>query len=179
MRDLSFFLCCMCPLTKKASSNLALVFLVVVLWGLEGSNCLLPDRVPVTRDTGGCTCSIVGGTAWCGIRVVCVTMDGHASNVHMCNQLGCNSAFVMMDACHMLKLARNMLQAYSPITSTAMDCMLPTRCQTNMWILTKKMKVSLAAQTLSRSVAVALWTLRDLGYLQFQHCEATAEFVEY
>ena len=25
----------------------------------------------------------------CGIRVVCVTMDGHASNVHMCNQLGC------------------------------------------------------------------------------------------
>ncbi|KAM3850430.1 THAP domain-containing protein 6-like [Diretmus argenteus] len=26
--------------------------------------------------------------------------------------------FVMMDACHMLKLARNMLQAYSPITST-------------------------------------------------------------
>ncbi|KAG1952480.1 THAP domain-containing protein [Pimephales promelas] len=26
--------------------------------------------------------------------------------------------FVMMDACHMLKLARNMLQAYSPITSS-------------------------------------------------------------
>ncbi|KAK7128284.1 hypothetical protein R3I93_020780 [Phoxinus phoxinus] len=24
-----------------------------------------------------------------GIRVVCVTMDGHASNVSMCNQLGC------------------------------------------------------------------------------------------
>lgn len=60
-----------------------------------------------------------------GITVVCVTMDGHASNISMCNRLGCqlkgNSAeplktffehlvtgervFVMMDACHMLKLA--------------------------------------------------------------------------
>ena len=65
-----------------------------------------------------------------GIRVVCLTMDGHASNVGMCNQLGCElkggpreplqtsfphpvtgeKVFVMMDACHMLKLARNMLQ---------------------------------------------------------------------
>ncbi|KAK0137651.1 DNA transposase THAP9 [Merluccius polli] len=72
-----------------------------------------------------------------GIRVVCMTMDGHASNVSMCNQLGCqlkgnphellktffehpvtaDRVFVLMDACHMLKLARNMLQAYSPITS--------------------------------------------------------------
>ncbi|KAL0962703.1 hypothetical protein UPYG_G00344250 [Umbra pygmaea] len=73
-----------------------------------------------------------------GIRVLCVTMDGHASNVSMCNQLGCElkgdpreplqtsfshpvtgeKVFVMMDACHMLKLARNMLQAYSPIATT-------------------------------------------------------------
>ena len=65
-----------------------------------------------------------------GIQVVCLTMDGHASNVSMCNQLGCElkgdprkplqtsfphpvtgeKVFVMMDACHMLKLARNMLQ---------------------------------------------------------------------
>lgn len=65
-------------------------------------------------------------------------MDGHASNVSMCNQLGCElkgdpreplqtsfshpvtgeKIFVMMDACHMLKLARNMLQAYSPIATT-------------------------------------------------------------
>lgn len=65
-----------------------------------------------------------------GIQVVCVTMDGHASNTSMCNQLGCelrgnpqkplktsfphpstgDQVFIMMDACHMLKLARNMLQ---------------------------------------------------------------------
>ncbi|KAL0985636.1 hypothetical protein UPYG_G00159760 [Umbra pygmaea] len=73
-----------------------------------------------------------------GIRVVCVTMDEHASNVSMCNQLGCElkgdpreplqtsfsnpvtgeKVFVMMDACHMLKLARNMLLAYSPTATT-------------------------------------------------------------
>ena len=41
-----------------------------------------------------------------------------------------------------------------------------------------KMRVSLAAQTLSRSVSVALRTMRDLGYSQFKDCEATAEFIE-
>lgn len=42
----------------------------------------------------------------------------------------------------------------------------------------QRMKVSLAAQTLSRSVTVALHALRDLGYSQFQYCETTAEFIE-
>lgn len=41
-----------------------------------------------------------------------------------------------------------------------------------------KMRVSLAAQTLSRSVSVALRTMRDLGYSQFKDCEATAQFIE-
>ena len=65
-----------------------------------------------------------------GIRLVCLTMDGHSSNVSIFNQLWCElkgdprkplqtsfphpvtgeKVFVMMDACHMLKLARNMLQ---------------------------------------------------------------------
>ena len=67
------------------------------------------------------------------IRVVCMTMDGHASNVSMCSQLGCDlkatpseplkthfphpttgdKVFVMMDACHMLKLTRNMLEVHA------------------------------------------------------------------
>lgn len=57
-------------------------------------------------------------------------MDGHATNISMCTMLGCQlkltssqplrtyfahpstgeQVFVMMDACHMLKLARNMLE---------------------------------------------------------------------
>lgn len=41
-----------------------------------------------------------------------------------------------------------------------------------------KMRMSLAAQTLSRSVSVALRTMRDLEYSHFKDCEATAEFIE-
>lgn len=48
--------------------------------------------------------------------------------------------------------------------------------QTNAIIII--IKVSLAAQTFSHSVAVALRTLGDLGYTQFKDCEATAEFIE-
>ena len=145
-------------------------------------------------------------------------MDGHASNISMCNQLGCElkgkpseplktfvhpvnvaeRVFVVMDACHMLKLSRNMLQSYSPITSSTgqinWDYITSTHLNSvqrevglhaankvtdkHIYFDTQKMKVCLAAQTLSRSVAVALRTLRDLGYQQFTHCEATAEFIE-
>ena len=77
------------------------------------------------------------------IRVVCMTMDGHASNVSMCSQLGCDlkadpceplkthfphpvthdNVFVMMDACHMLKLTRNMLQVHAHYCLSALvDC---------------------------------------------------------
>lgn len=41
-----------------------------------------------------------------------------------------------------------------------------------------KFKVSLAAQTLSNSVAVALRTLQDVGYAEFKDSEATSEFIK-
>lgn len=64
------------------------------------------------------------------IKVVSITMDGHATNISMCNLLGCDlkgnpevplktsfphpssgeQVFIVMDACHMLKLSRNMLE---------------------------------------------------------------------
>ena len=40
------------------------------------------------------------------------------------------------------------------------------------------MKVCLAAQTLSSSVAVAFETLHDLGLSKFQGCLATADFIK-
>lgn len=70
-----------------------------------------------------------------GLRIHVVTMDGHATNVKMCRLLGCefdnayqmktsfedphskNNIFVVFDACHMLKLVRNMLDAFKIITS--------------------------------------------------------------
>ncbi|KAK1876352.1 DNA transposase THAP9 [Dissostichus eleginoides] len=102
----------------------------------------------------------------------------------------------MMDACHMLKLARNMLQAYSPIAMTTgqikwrfinhlndvqkKDGLHAANKITDkhVYFENHKMRVSLAAQTLSRSVSVALRTMRDLRYSQFKDCEATAEFIE-
>ncbi|CAK6972411.1 DNA transposase THAP9 isoform X2 [Scomber scombrus] len=146
-----------------------------------------------------------------GIRVVCVTMDGHASNVRMCKQLGCElkgnpreplktsfphlvtgeKVFVMMDAYHMLKLAPNMLQVnddrcrpiagvQSNCTTVQLDC-TPTGqinwSYKHVYFVNHKIRVSLAAQTLSRSVSVALRTMRDLGYSQFKDCKATAEFM--
>lgn len=151
------------------------------------------------------------------IKVVCMTMDGHASNISMCTQLGCDlkatpceplkthfphprtrdKVFVMMDACHMLKLTRNMLEAYSPILSVTGTINWKYIVHLNdvqkksglhaanrvtdkhVYFGNQKMKVSLAAQALSNSVAVALRTLRDLKeYAVFQDCEATAEFIE-
>jgi len=152
----------------------------------------------------------------CGIKVICITMDGHATNISMCTQLGCvltmknnqplktyfshpitgEKIFIIMDACHMLKLARNMLQTYSPIRSPAglicwshiknlndmqvKDGLLLANKLTSRHIQfhSQKMKVSLAAQTLSNSVAIALQTLRDLKYPLFQNCGATAEYIE-
>lgn len=68
------------------------------------------------------------------IRVTSVTMDGHATNVSMCKLLGCSfvpqnikswftdpasgrDIVVFFDACHMLKLARNMLEDYKLLKS--------------------------------------------------------------
>ena len=45
-------------------------------------------------------------------------------------------------------------------------------------LLLSSFKVSLAAQTLSNSVAVALRTLQDVGYAEFRDSEATSEFIK-
>jgi len=69
-----------------------------------------------------------------GLIVHGVTMDGHASNVAMCKMMGCDlrpfhvksgfvdpaskrTVYVLFDACHMLKLCRNMLEAYGLLES--------------------------------------------------------------
>jgi hypothetical protein len=71
-----------------------------------------------------------------GFLVHCLTLDGHASNLSMCRLLGADlgssinfrswftipdtqqQVFVLLDPCHMIKLARNMLHAYGGIRST-------------------------------------------------------------
>ena len=71
-----------------------------------------------------------------GFMVHALVMDGHASNKGMCRLLGCqvdpgrpgfktyfedestgSKTHILFDACHMLKLVRNMLEAYSEVMS--------------------------------------------------------------
>lgn len=149
-----------------------------------------------------------------GIKVVCITMDGHISNINMCTMLGCQlklnqplkthfvhpssgeNVFVIMDPCHLLKLARNMLQAYSSIVSPAGTIKWKYISQLNdvqeheglhaankitrkhIDFEGQKMKVSVAAQTLSRSVAMALRMLMEAGHPQFEECSSTIEFLQ-
>ena len=70
-----------------------------------------------------------------GVRVIALTMDGHATNTSMCRLFGCSldphnmkssftdpasnrTIYVIFDACHMLKLARNLLEATGSLESS-------------------------------------------------------------
>lgn len=73
-----------------------------------------------------------------GFSVQCITMDGHASNLGMCQSLGArmkltedvspyffldkefggDRIFILLDPCHMIKLVRNLLNALGSIKST-------------------------------------------------------------
>jgi hypothetical protein len=147
-----------------------------------------------------------------GIRVWAVTMDGHSTNLAMCRELGCSldttgqshfqhpqtaeNVYVLFDACHMLKLVRNLLGDYSIIQSPdglvrwsyvkylqdqqedaglrLGNCLTSTHL--NYYKM--KMKVSLAAQTISSSVALALECLEQAGYDRFKGCQATVKFIK-
>lgn len=104
---------------------------------------------------------------------------------------------VVLDACHMLKLLRNTLASYgilldgdkNKVTWIYIEALhklqereglrLANKLKSShlMWIK-QKMKVNLAAQTLSASVADALeFCCHDLKLPQFQGCEATVKFI--
>lgn len=159
---------------------------------------------------------ILEALAEINIRVWSITMDGHATNVGMCSQLGCNikvsgntttksyfphpatgaPVYIVFDPPHMLKLTRNLLQAYGTLTSSTgsiqwqylselhtiqedeglrMGNKLTSR---HVHFDNQKMKVNLAAQTLSLSVATALETLEEIHHPKFLGCQATAEFIK-
>ncbi|KAJ8264015.1 hypothetical protein GJAV_G00144120 [Gymnothorax javanicus] len=149
-----------------------------------------------------------------GIRVWTVTMDGHATNVAMCKELGCklsvddcsptfphpddptNSVAIIFDPCHMLKLFRNLLDAYGCIRSATgrvdWNCIkalnsvqdqaglrLGNRLsQRHISFHRQKMKVNLAAQALSNSVAKSLQYLQEVGHPDFTETSATVEFLQ-
>ena len=108
-----------------------------------------------------------------------------------------HNVYCTLDICHMLKLARNALadggtfyledsdqricwQYFVDLSNLQDSIGLHFANKLNSQHLNwrkQKMKVKLAAQTLSRSVSDALEYLRQSGTEGFQQCEATIEFV--
>ena len=140
-------------------------------------------------------------------------MDGHATNLAMCRELGCSTnvmqpkpyfahpttgsnVYVLYDACHMLKLARNLIHAYKQLQSSdgviqwsyvnhlqdvqdVSGLKLANRLsQRHIDFQRQKMKVSLAALTLSSSVATALQCLLETDHTKFIGCEPTVQFIK-
>lgn len=148
------------------------------------------------------------------VQVCAITMDGHASNIAMCKLFGCQMdptkhmktyfvvegyaepIYVIMDACHMIKLLRNMFQAYKCLKTDGgcikwkyIECLHHQQqdlglkfanklSQKHVEFTKQKMKVNLAVQTISNSVAKALQLMLELKVADFAGCEATIEFIK-
>lgn len=150
-----------------------------------------------------------------GFSLHALTMDGHPTNYAMCRLLGANldmadhasrqtyfestkgqKIFIIFDACHMLKLVRNTLQACNNLIDhkgklvswhyiadlndlqNSVGLRLANRLTSrHVEFQQQKMKVSLATQLLSSSVAKALRTVKDID-VRFLNSDATAEFIE-
>jgi hypothetical protein len=138
-----------------------------------------------------------------------LTMDGHQSNVAMTETLGATleplkiarswyfsennqQIFITFYACHLIKLTRNMLQAYQLILDNGNFFQNLNELQNkhgvhlankitdkHINVSQQKMKVSLACQTLSDSVAKfkAMGTLAEIDK-KFKDCGATVKFIE-
>ncbi|KAM7281981.1 hypothetical protein ISCGN_002139 [Ixodes scapularis] len=152
-----------------------------------------------------------------GVIAASLTFDGAASNFSMASFLGAdlslrspvfntsfqcsedcqNKVFVILDACHMIKLVRNCLGSVNHLTDIqglkvkwsyieALEALQQKEglhlgnklTKVHMEWAKQKMKVRLAVQTLSSSVADALdFCEYKLKLPQFQGAHATAEFI--
>jgi len=110
---------------------------------------------------------------------------------HPCKK--CN-IYAIFDACHMIKLARNIFaekELYSENGKISFQYVKTLHrlqeeiglrfanrlLSTHIYFQNKKMKVSLAIQTISNSVADAIDYLRADKHIQFLDSEATTEFI--
>jgi len=150
----------------------------------------------------------------CGCVAVSVTMDGLPANIKTFQQLGCSfdpdnlvttfthpsspdlSVAAVLDACHMMKLARNTLAEYQVLTvpevgkvkwqhieklhkvQVEQGLKLGNKLsQSHIHYKTQKMKVKLAVQVLSASCAKALEYLRTSGLPDFHDSQPTEVFL--
>ena len=149
-----------------------------------------------------------------GVRAVSVTSDGTSYNQQMAARLGVkldpqnmqatfphpsdqsvHVAFIF-DACHMVKLVRNMMSTYKRFMlpgvgivdwvyiERLMELQQEEKLSAgnkvsdrHVHYQNEKMKVNLAVQVLSSSVADALEFARRIGKAEFHGCEATVQFI--
>lgn len=146
-----------------------------------------------------------------GVQVHNVTFDGTSTNITAMTKLGCklpeNPVFrvkhnninhqvtVMLDACHMLKLARNTLADKCTLQSEdgtvefkylqKLNSLQNELClkfanalsDKHIFYRNRKMNVKLAAQTISSSVADALQFLLEEKHPDFIGCKPTIKFL--
>lgn len=150
-----------------------------------------------------------------GVQIVALTFDGTSTNIAMANNLGCNlkpddpsfstsfrhpcedrNVYVLLDACHMLKLVRNTFASQGTLTTDTGEVrwdfvemlhnkqklhgqkLAPKLTEKHVKFENTKMRVNLAAQVLSNSVAEALQTLKALDD-SFAGADATIEFISF
>jgi hypothetical protein len=150
----------------------------------------------------------------CGSVAISVTMDGLAANIKTLQLLGCNlepdnlrsvfphpecpsvSVAAVLDACHMMKLARNTISEYQIIQlpdggkakwrhiemlhkkQNAEDLVLGNRLtKAHIDFKNQKMKVRLAVQALSASCSKAIEYLRKSGCSDFHDSHPTEIFI--
>lgn len=149
-----------------------------------------------------------------GVKVIGLTFDGLEGNVAMCKEMGVDfegeqpfiqnphsddKIFIFLDACHMLKLARNCLARngvmydddgkkirwvyferlyeYQRTNKTNIGNKL-TKAHIVDWAK-KKMNVRLASETLSNSVADSMEILKNKQVKGFAECDATVKYIRF
>lgn len=157
---------------------------------------------------------IIEAVSECGVNITNLTFDGYATNIPMCQMLGAeldvfspnfrsffqnpfsdNEIHIILDPCHMEKLARNALATKGVFYDTENGKIewrfiesLHKFSKQNffpMHKLSKKhiqwnrnqMNVRLAVQTLSESVAKSIEFLMDQGHPEFADAGATIKFI--
>jgi hypothetical protein len=195
----------------------ALVFLLVGLrshWK-QPIGYFLTDKASAVTQSSLINTALTKASA-AGLKVWCVTSDGTSTNISTYKILGCTfgdsydsistkfkhpvtgeDVFVILDACHMLKLARNALAFLGTICTPDGEKIewkffnslhlvqeqeglkLGNKLSNNHVQYEKhKMNVSLAAQTLSGSVADAVDFMNTVLKLpEFRESEATVLFI--
>lgn len=158
---------------------------------------------------------IISAVRNCGVRVLSVTFDNLVDNFAMCDLLGCNvndadnykphfllpgderKIYLIIDPCHLLKLARNILGKHKimyygdrQIDWNFFESLEELRIEGSLrhtHKMTKKhmqytkfkMNVRIAAETLSDSVANSMQTLMDLGQKNFANCSTTIQYIRF